>query len=286
MGTCLRRGHDGRPALTPRTEPASVDIAPRHRTPQRGSPMTVELEALESRSRELLSTAGTILPGRVPRPELPAPGALVRRRPRRGRPPRRRPRPDAISTTSSGPARCCWATRTRRWSARSRSRWCEARPSTGSPSRPFAWRRRWSDAVPCAEQVRFVSTGTEATMFACRMARAVTRREKILKFEGGWHGFHDYAMAGNWRVPSEAPYPYAGPGHRRHPAGEPWKASWSRPSTTSRRPSASRRERGADLAAIIVEPLQRVPPSAARASSPASGTWPIASARSSSSTRS
>ena len=52
-------------------------------------------------------------------------------------------------------------------------------------------------AVPCADQVRFVSTGTEATMFAGRMARAFTRREKILKFEGGWHGLHDYAMVGN-----------------------------------------------------------------------------------------
>ena len=48
-------------------------------------------------------------------------------------------------------------------------------------------------------------------MFACRMARAFTRREKILKFEGGWHGLHDYAMVGNWRVPSEAPYPHPGP---------------------------------------------------------------------------
>ena len=67
------------------------------------------------------------------------------------------------------------------------------------------------NAVPCAEQVRFVSTGTEATMFACRMARTFTRREKILKFEGGWHGLHDYAMVGNWRVPSEAPYPHPGP---------------------------------------------------------------------------
>jgi glutamate-1-semialdehyde 2,1-aminomutase len=44
------------------------------------------------------------------------------------------------------------------------------------------------DAVPCAEQVRFVSTGGEADMYAMRLARAFTGREKILKFEGGYHG--------------------------------------------------------------------------------------------------
>ncbi len=48
--------------------------------------------------------------------------------------------------------------------------------------------------------IRFMSTGTEATMFAIRMARAFTQREKIVKFEGGWHGLHDYALVGNnWR---------------------------------------------------------------------------------------
>src|SRR5262249_57391253 len=42
------------------------------------------------------------------------------------------------------------------------------------------------EAVPCAEQVQFVSTGTEATMVACRMASACTRSANILKFECGW----------------------------------------------------------------------------------------------------
>jgi glutamate-1-semialdehyde 2,1-aminomutase len=44
------------------------------------------------------------------------------------------------------------------------------------------------NAVPCAEQVRYVSTGGEADMYAMRLARAFTGREKILKFEGGYHG--------------------------------------------------------------------------------------------------
>jgi glutamate-1-semialdehyde 2,1-aminomutase len=45
-----------------------------------------------------------------------------------------------------------------------------------------------ADAVPCAEQVRFVSSGGEADMYAIRLARAYTGRDKILKFEGGYHG--------------------------------------------------------------------------------------------------
>lgn len=43
-------------------------------------------------------------------------------------------------------------------------------------------------AVPCAEQLRYVSTGGEADMYAMRLARAFTGREKIIKFEGGYHG--------------------------------------------------------------------------------------------------
>ena len=50
------------------------------------------------------------------------------------------------------------------------------------------------DAVPCADKVRFMSTGSEATFFAMRVARAHRGRDKILKFEGGYHGGSDYAM--------------------------------------------------------------------------------------------
>lgn len=50
------------------------------------------------------------------------------------------------------------------------------------------------DAVPCAEQVRFVSSGTEADAYAMRLVRAFRGREKILKFEGGYHGMSDYAL--------------------------------------------------------------------------------------------
>jgi len=50
------------------------------------------------------------------------------------------------------------------------------------------------EAVPCAEQVRFVCSGTEADLYAMRAARAFRRRDKILKFEGGYHGMSDYAL--------------------------------------------------------------------------------------------
>lgn len=48
--------------------------------------------------------------------------------------------------------------------------------------------------VPCAEMVRFVNTGTEATMAAIRLARGCTGRKKIVKFEGAFHGAHDYVL--------------------------------------------------------------------------------------------
>lgn len=50
------------------------------------------------------------------------------------------------------------------------------------------------DSIPCAEQVRFVCTGTEADAYAMRVARAFRKREKILKFEGGYHGMSDYSL--------------------------------------------------------------------------------------------
>ena len=50
------------------------------------------------------------------------------------------------------------------------------------------------DAVACVDQVRFVCTGTEANSYAMRLARAHTGRDKILKFEGGYHGMSDYGL--------------------------------------------------------------------------------------------
>ena len=51
-----------------------------------------------------------------------------------------------------------------------------------------------SRCIPCAEMIRLVNTGTEATMHAIRLARAFTHRQKIIKFEGCYHGAHDYVL--------------------------------------------------------------------------------------------
>lgn len=48
--------------------------------------------------------------------------------------------------------------------------------------------------VPCAEMVRFTNSGTEATMSAIRLARGITKRNKIIKFEGAYHGAHDAVL--------------------------------------------------------------------------------------------
>jgi glutamate-1-semialdehyde 2,1-aminomutase len=51
-------------------------------------------------------------------------------------------------------------------------------------------------ALPCVEMVRFVSSGTEATMSAIRLARGATGRKKILKFDGCYHGHADALLVG------------------------------------------------------------------------------------------
>jgi glutamate-1-semialdehyde 2,1-aminomutase len=59
---------------------------------------------------------------------------------------------------------------------------------------------RWAELVqrlvPSAERVRFTSSGTEATQLALRLSRAYTGKPNVVKFEGHFHGWHDYAAAG------------------------------------------------------------------------------------------
>ena len=58
------------------------------------------------------------------------------------------------------------------------------------------WGELVKKLVPSAEKVKFVSSGTEATLMAMRLARAFTGKNKILKFEGHFHGWHDSALPG------------------------------------------------------------------------------------------
>jgi glutamate-1-semialdehyde 2,1-aminomutase len=71
--------------------------------------------------------------------------------------------------------------------------------------------------IPSLERVRFTNSGTEATMNAVRLARAFTGRSKIAKFEGAYHGTHD------WVLVSVSPDPKAA-GSRRRPKPVAWSA--------------------------------------------------------------
>ena len=56
-----------------------------------------------------------------------------------------------------------------------------------------------SKVVPVAEKIRYASTGTEATMYAVRLARTITKRKTIAKIDGGWHGYTtDLLKTVNW----------------------------------------------------------------------------------------
>ncbi len=68
----------------------------------------------------------------------------------------------------------------------------------------LAWAHEVQRLVPSAERVRFTSSGTEATLMACRIARMVTGRPKVMKLTGHFHGWHDFL------VPT-AYAPYGGP---------------------------------------------------------------------------
>lgn len=68
--------------------------------------------------------------------------------------------------------------------------------SYGAPCEPeIALGKRIIGALPSIQMLRFVSSGTEATMSAIRLARAFTHRDKIIKFDGGYHGHADFLLA-------------------------------------------------------------------------------------------
>ncbi len=110
--------------------------------------------------------------------------------------------------------------------------------------------------VPCGQQVRYTSTGTEATYFALRCARVHAGRSKIMKFEGAWHGMHDYALWGT--VPSEASdYPDSLPDSAGIPeaVGDEILVA---PFNDAETAVALIDEYADELGGVIVEPLQRV----------------------------
>ena len=109
-------------------------------------------------------------------------------------------------------------------------------------------------ASPCAERIRFVASGTEATMLCLRVAHAATGRRKVLRFEGAYHGQHPVGIAGMIHGrPTELPAcdPTG--------AGAPWVeqdvlvAPYNDLAATTKILA----EHGDQVAAVIVEPLHR-----------------------------
>jgi glutamate-1-semialdehyde 2,1-aminomutase len=111
---------------------------------------------------------------------------------------------------------------------------------------------------PGVDQVRFANSGTEATMHALRIARSHTGREKIIKFEGQYHGMHDYMLF------STASSPVSAMGHRRSPIPAPTSSGIPKaihqlvitlPYNDFEMLDRTVRQAWGDVAAIIVEPI-------------------------------
>jgi glutamate-1-semialdehyde 2,1-aminomutase len=107
-----------------------------------------------------------------------------------------------------------------------------------------------TDALPSVEQVRFVSSGTEAAMSALRLARAVTHRPRVLKFAGCYHGHADsfLAEAGSGLATLGIA---ASPGVPEAVAEQTIVVDYNDPDQAA----AAVERHGEDLAAIFVEPV-------------------------------
>lgn len=114
------------------------------------------------------------------------------------------------------------------------------------------------EAVPCAEQLRYLSSGGEADMYAMRLARAHTGRDKILKFEGGYHGMSAESLQSLFpTAPSNFPQAQTdGAGIPRSVAEHMLIAPFN--DLEAARQLVA--EHADELAAMIVEPLQRLVP--------------------------
>ncbi|UWQ80338.1 aminotransferase class III-fold pyridoxal phosphate-dependent enzyme [Leisingera sp. S132] len=113
-------------------------------------------------------------------------------------------------------------------------------------------------AVPCAEQLRYVSTGGEADMYAIRLARAFTGRTKIVKFEGGYHGMSAEAQMSLAPV-RRVNFPQAIPDSAGIPPSVAAEVLVA-PFNDFEYIKQLMAEHGHEIAAIIAEPLQRIVP--------------------------
>ncbi len=111
--------------------------------------------------------------------------------------------------------------------------------------------------IPTLEVIRFANSGTEATMHAIRVARAFTGRSRIAKFEGAYHGTHDWVLVSVSPDPAQA-------GSRKRPKSVAWSAGvppavlkhvvvlpWNELAACT----AILEKHATDLAALIIDPM-------------------------------
>lgn len=111
--------------------------------------------------------------------------------------------------------------------------------------------------IPCFEMVRFTTSGTEATFYVIRIARAYTGRPRVLKFEGQFHGYNDPLAFSFWPTPKEGG-PADAPIARPETAGLPPSAGQEIVVAPFNDADAFRRALdrfGDELAAVIMEPI-------------------------------
>lgn len=117
--------------------------------------------------------------------------------------------------------------------------------------------RMLHEAIPCAERILFCNTGSEATSYAMRAARAFTGKDKVGIFNGYWHGMHDYCMVAPTPKPS-----------RDRPIGEDISTGVPQAVHNLIVPLPYRnetaldiiRENADDLAMVVIEPVQHSNP--------------------------
>ncbi|MCR9254608.1 MAG: aspartate aminotransferase family protein [Alphaproteobacteria bacterium] len=112
--------------------------------------------------------------------------------------------------------------------------------------------------IPCAEKIAYATTGSEATQYAMRLARAFTGKDMILKFEGAYHGNHDYALTSTFPK-SLGNDPHGQDDTAGRPAGirQTMCVAPYNDLDTLRRIVLDKKD---ELAAILVEPVQRIIP--------------------------
>lgn len=121
----------------------------------------------------------------------------------------------------------------------------------------IALAERLAQLVPCAEQSRFVGSGTEAMMHALRLARSATGRETIIKFEGHFHGYAD-VLNYSWAPPPESAGPAGRPATYPESAGMPAALRATVVVLPFNDPQALERAfaaHGAQVAALVLEPV-------------------------------